>query len=351
MQAIILDQKLKALVQTERKITHDILLLIQTLDIAKSYRELGYSSLFEYLVKEIGYSESAAQRRISSARLMKEVASVKQDLQSETLNLTQVSLAQTAIRQEEKAQGVKLTTTEKSELLLKLQYKNSYDTKKILKEALPSFEIPQPKALPGGNQKVHITMQMSETDWAKVQMLLAHFSHSVPDRKIESLLLLWAEQVEIKKLRQAEKQALNNRSKEMKVESTPRQQATEIPIESPAPCVSTEIQENPLPLRQPHTTTANRKTVPNGVKIQVRSKAQDQCEYISKITGQRCASKHFLEIEHSIPRAQGGSNDLKNLRLYCRPHNALMAKAWGLSNIRKQRPIKTVHESDKSVEI
>ncbi|MEZ0391515.1 MAG: hypothetical protein ACAH59_04825, partial [Pseudobdellovibrionaceae bacterium] len=96
----VLDQKLKTLVRTERKITYEILLLIQTLDVTRGFRELGYSSLFEYLTKEVGYSEGSAQRRISSARLMKECPQVETEIQTGGLNLTQISLAQVAFRQE-----------------------------------------------------------------------------------------------------------------------------------------------------------------------------------------------------------------------------------------------------------
>lgn len=41
MQALKINEKLKVLVQTERKVIAEILKLIQILDITKSYRELG----------------------------------------------------------------------------------------------------------------------------------------------------------------------------------------------------------------------------------------------------------------------------------------------------------------------
>jgi len=180
-----LDQKLKALVKTERKITHEILLIIQTLDLTKSYRELGYSSLYEYLTKEIGYSEGAAQRRISSARLMKEVPSVEQELQTGELNLSQVSLAQVAFKQEN------LNSEKKEKILKKLKNKSTYETKKILLEECPSFEIPK-QANPIRDQKVQVTLEFTEAEWREVQDLLAQISHQVPEQKLEKALLYWA---------------------------------------------------------------------------------------------------------------------------------------------------------------
>lgn len=164
MQCLKLDQELKTLVKTERKITHEILLIIQTLYMTKSYRELGYSSLFEYFTKEIGYSEGSAQRRISAAKLIKQCPKIEDELKSGNLNLTQVALAQTAIKQEEKAQEVVLSPEKKSEIIDKLKNKSGFETKKILKEELPSFELPQSKINPTNNKKVHVTLEFSETE-------------------------------------------------------------------------------------------------------------------------------------------------------------------------------------------
>src|SRR4051794_37404561 len=106
MQALILDQKLKEQVKSERSITHQVLLTIQTIDLTQSYRELGYSSLYAYLTKEIGYCEGSANSRISSSRLLKQVPEFAMELKSGELNLTQMTLAQSAIRQEEKALNI-----------------------------------------------------------------------------------------------------------------------------------------------------------------------------------------------------------------------------------------------------
>jgi HNH endonuclease len=65
-------------------------------------------------------------------------------------------------------------------------------------------------------------------------------------------------------------------------------------------------------------------------KREVFQKAHHCCEYINPGTKQRCGSKFYLEIDHIRPVALGGGNDLSNLRLLCRTHNALAARRWGL---------------------
>ncbi len=53
----------KFLVQKERNIHIQILHHLKEIDSRKLYFEQGFSSLFDYAVKELGYSEGAAYRR------------------------------------------------------------------------------------------------------------------------------------------------------------------------------------------------------------------------------------------------------------------------------------------------
>jgi CRISPR/Cas system Type II protein with McrA/HNH and RuvC-like nuclease domain len=87
------------------------------------------------------------------------------------------------------------------------------------------------------------------------------------------------------------------------------------------------------PLKQRHNQTlkhARREHISQNIKVQLMSRAQEQCEYTAA-DGKRCESKHFLEIDHIVPLAHGGSSEFQNLRIYCRAHNQLSAKNWGLS--------------------
>jgi len=327
MKIQLLDEKLKALVKTERKITHEILLLIQTLDLTKSYRELGYASLFEYLTKEVGYSEGSAQRRISSARLLKEIPQIEEDLKTGELNLTQVCLAQMAFRQEEKKTTQKLNSKAKELVLSKLRNKSSYETKKILKEECPSFEIPQSKPIPGSQQKVHITLELSEKEYEEIKFLLAKLSHKVPDQKIESALLYWARQ--LKKKEQNKENTQIKKDAEIK-ESTPRSSVTADPTELRASQASAN--QKSLPLRR---WKQKRKAISVSVRKGLFQKAQNQCEFTSA-EGKRCQSRHFLEIDHQLPIALGGGNEAENLRVLCRSHNQLSAKKWGVTGKSRQ---------------
>ncbi|MGZ5280589.1 MAG: HNH endonuclease, partial [Pseudobdellovibrionaceae bacterium] len=307
---------------------------------------------------------------------------IANDLKSGNLNLTQVALAQVAIRQEEKARAqnhspdqlhtqnhpnglphnhstnklhnhcLKISLEQKIDILQKMKSKNTYETQKILKEALPAFEVPKPKVVPAGEDKVHVSLQFSETDWEKVQCLLAHFSHTIPDQKIESLLLYWHSQVEKKKQTRYEKVPTETLSGNEIQSVTSNQKKTNMSrnkSEEMATDESDQKVKSPdisLPLRQGKQTPVKLKNdkssienhfkrrrsyIPIAVKVRVRAQAQDRCEFVSTAAGRRCASKHFLETEHRIPIAKGGTSDIQNLRLFCRSHNALAAKVAGIS--------------------
>ena len=55
-------ERFNKLVRTERKITHLVLECIAEIDSRKLYLQKAYSSLFNYLVEDFGYSPSAAIR-------------------------------------------------------------------------------------------------------------------------------------------------------------------------------------------------------------------------------------------------------------------------------------------------
>jgi hypothetical protein len=284
MNILILDQKFKALVKSERKITHEILLLIQTLDLTRSYCELAYSSLYEYLTKEIKYSEGAAQRRISSARLMREIPQIEHYLQDGSLNLSQVSLAHVAFKKE------KFSQARKEVILSRILSKNLYETKKILLAECPNFAIPKAKAQPTRDKKVQVTLEFTESEWSEVQALMAHMSHKVPDQKIESALVYWAREVEKRK-------------------SLPPPQR--------------------LQISKAKSSVKRTRHIPAHVKRIVLNRAQYKCEFKSQ-SGVRCETKHFVEVDHVHGFSIGGSNEVENLRALCRSHNFFAAKQAGL---------------------
>jgi hypothetical protein len=111
----------RLLVKEERRITREILDHINEVASRRLFADLGYSSIFDWLVKDLGYSESAAYRRMQAARLLQAVPEVASKLESGELGLTVLSKVQTLIRADEKRTGERISTQEKSEILVKVE--------------------------------------------------------------------------------------------------------------------------------------------------------------------------------------------------------------------------------------
>jgi hypothetical protein len=73
-------------------------------------------------------------------------------------------------------------------------------------------------------------------------------------------------------------------------------------------------------------STKPNRYIPSHIKKAVWIRDNSQCTFINPVTGRRCGSRMGLEIDHKIPIALNGSNDLDNLRLLCFGHNQLMAR-------------------------
>lgn len=81
-----------ALVKVERQTTAKILEHLYEIDRRQLWLKEGYSSLFDFCVRYLNYSESEAARRIQSARCMARVEEVKPLLEENALSLTGLSL-------------------------------------------------------------------------------------------------------------------------------------------------------------------------------------------------------------------------------------------------------------------
>lgn len=81
----------KKLASSERELTVKLLHHLKEIDIRKLYSELGFSSLFDYCVRELGYADGSAHRRIVAARLLHEMPSIEIKIGTGVLNLTNIT--------------------------------------------------------------------------------------------------------------------------------------------------------------------------------------------------------------------------------------------------------------------
>ena len=132
-----LAEKLGALIREERHTTNEILSLINLALEKRSYLDLGFSSMFDWLVKGFGYSNAAAYRRIEAAKLLRSVPEATQKLASGEVNLSTLCKAQAVIRAQEKAVGQQVAKETKKEIIQKIENKSTQEAEQVLISILP----------------------------------------------------------------------------------------------------------------------------------------------------------------------------------------------------------------------
>ena len=105
----------KLLVQKERRIHIQVLRHLAEIDSCKLFFKQGFFSLFDYAVRELGYSEGAAYRRIKAMKLCCALPETANRLQSGRLSLSAASQLQVFFEKQDK----KIKEEAKKALLLK----------------------------------------------------------------------------------------------------------------------------------------------------------------------------------------------------------------------------------------
>lgn len=118
-----------SLVEKERHLNIRILWHLKEIDRRKLYVELKCSSLFDYCVKILKYSEGQSSRRVSGSRLLQDLPELAEKIEEGSLNLTQLNQANFFFRDE------KITKPEeKSAIIKKLEGRSTRETERILHE-------------------------------------------------------------------------------------------------------------------------------------------------------------------------------------------------------------------------
>ena len=282
---------LEKLVRSERKITELILRHILEVETRKLHLSLGYESVYKYLTKHLGYSESAAYDRLQAARLLKSVPGVGAKLQEGKLSLTQLVKVEQSLKQEKRL-GNSINIAKTEEVLNKLENKTTFESEKIL-----AVEFNQPaktiqKIKPQQDDSVRLELTLSQEQYELLQKAQSLISHSVRDNNLADVITYLAKSLIQKK------------------EGKPRQ---EVPTQG--------FRVMPK---------SRRKYLPVNLRRKLFAKAQNSCEHIDAKTQRWCGSKYQLQIDHIRPLAKGGRDEITNLRVLCGVHNRAAALKWGL---------------------
>lgn len=256
-------QKLLTLTRSERKIVAEIITHLQLVSDQKLFLDFKRSSLLEYCVKDLGYSESAGIRRIKALKLARSVPQVMESLKNGELTLSQAADAQSLFEKQSQEKRQAIPLERKLELLTEIKGVGARESENILRQALN---------LPKKPRKIIIEAD-EETfkRWLEFKGRLINKNWS--DEKLLNYLL----------------------EKELKA----------IAVATPS-----KIQRDAVATRP----SKNQRYVSASLRRELFAKSS-HCQWPG------CSSTYGLEIDHLRPIRENGQSERENLRLLCKNHN------------------------------
>ncbi len=273
-----LEQRIHVLIKSERKITSEIVTLIREADFRRLYLERGHQTLFDWFQKTYSYSHSSAYRRIQASRVQKDVPEVAAKIESGEVSLATLSQLDSAFRNSER-HGKRIPVKQKRSVFTQVKDLSANETQKVLAETFPDSVVHKESLRHVGHEDSRLTFVISNEDRAALERVKDLISHSHPNAT-------WADVVGY---------ALRFVVKAKDKTST----------------------------RPAAATAAHGAKSKAAIRREVRARG---CEFQDPVTKRVCRSRYRVEVDHIIPRAKGGGDELENLRCLCRNHNLLMAE-------------------------
>jgi HNH endonuclease len=320
--------RLADLLRREQVAMADFLVALADFDRARFWLELGYSSLFYFLHRELGLSKGAAQYRKTAAELIQKVPGVVEPLRDGRLCLTSIVEAARVVTPANWEQMLPrffhLSRREAMEVVAEVHPDAAAPSRTVISAAAaPSsssaFAASLPPALPlmlgappvacgwpgeplDANSRTQPQRERSEVQPLTAELRRLHvtvsreflaklaaardaLSHSHPDASDEEIL---AAGLDLLLARDAKKKGL---------------------VERP----------------QTKIRASNPQHVPAHVRRAVWKRDGGCCQWRLE-SGGVCGSTRRLQFDHITPPALGGASTVENVRLLCATHNVLAAR-------------------------
>lgn len=277
-----IDEQMSVLIKTERKITRQILELIQAAEHQRLPLERGFKDTYDWLIRGHGYSGSAANRRIQASRLLRDMPEIASKVESGSVNLTTLWQTQKAIRAQQKSTGKKITLTEKKAAILKIEGKTSTVAERELNTLFPDGVKSEQKLTAKHGGGMGLSVDLNAEDASELNRARELLSHALPGAPVGQIIGRLARD-------------FNRRN-------------------------------DPLRKQKTHLVATPQRGTKARCRRDLIQQAGGKCGFADPVTKRVCGSRYQLEIDHIVPRARGGSDDPSNLRCLCRNHNQLMAE-------------------------
>jgi 5-methylcytosine-specific restriction endonuclease McrA len=329
---------------SERKLEVEFLLYIREIEKRDLHLEWGYSSLFTYLVKYLGYSEGGASRRVRVSRLIEEYPEIVEMLKGGSTNLTSLSYVAKILRSDNSGEILSEIKEKPSREVEELSIRYKAPGRKVADSIKPVLIAPKVTKGTTANRGLFDKAPCESNGGNDIPTKsFCNRQESILDipvtRKVEYQLRCSLSPEVKSKLERAQALIVH------KVQgNTSLENVLDVLLDSYLTTHGREeraerARKRKKSRRKAKVTSkspAKRKHIPSEIKRSVYERDMYACSYISN-DGTCCKKTAGLEIDHILPVALGGDNSEDNLRVLCREHNQFYArKAFGAESIERK---------------
>jgi hypothetical protein len=337
-----LTENLAALLRREHGALAEFLIALAHFDERRRWVELGHSSLFYFLTRELRLSKSAAQYRKVASELIQKIPDLIEPLQRGDLCLTTIiEVAKVVTTENWKTvlpRFYGLSRREAMEVVAALQPHPAPPARTVITSVRPEPSsrsvVPAPsRALApesaGEPRGITLTeaaraptsLEVSSAEEPSPSVSTPAVPSMTPARPLE-VVPLTAEQNRIHLTVSKEFMKKLEAARDAMPGATP----TEI-LEAGLEMLLARAAKRKGLVERPRKTTRPAKDdhIPAHVRRVVWNRDAGKCQW-PLASGGICGSTRHLELDHIHPRSLGGASTADNLRVVCRAHNDLAAR-------------------------
>jgi hypothetical protein len=343
-----LTSRLHDLLRREQSALADFLLALADFDANRRWQELGYTSLFHFLHRELGMSKGAAHYRKTAAELVRRVPEVVEPLRDGRLCITSIiELAKV------------LTPENQDEVLPRFFHRSRQEAKEMSAELRPAEAAPHrtvmtalPMVVASGRapvtavQPVELAMTVPVAPVspppARMAPAMSSPTTRVPPRSAAEPLTADLRRLHVTVSKRfteklgaardalshshpgADVEAILEAGLDLLIERAAKRKGI---VERPRRSPSSGLSRAGAGTRSDAVDGegSGSRHIPAAVRREVWIRDGGRCQF-RLANGEICGSTRRLQFDHVHPFALGGESTARNLRLACAAHNLLAAR-------------------------
>ena len=355
------------------------------IEARRVYLSRGFSSLFDYVKRGLGYSDAATWRRINAMKLCTRIDGVRERLWDGSLTLDAAAQLQAAFERRDRERGrgagagtgsamgsngsarpaparsaqrkpapepkpgPVLDVSAQKALVEQAAGKSTREVTKMLADVDPALAVPADRLRPLGEGRWELKAVIDADCHRGLEQLKGLLSHVDPHMTLGQLVgRLVNEGLDRHdpgrpprrgRTRSAPAGADRPPAAKRKANSDgAAASATKRPARSGSTGASAphperdsdgrapSVAKRParpadIPTSAPKSRPRANRSIPAAVRREIWQRDGGRCRFVDPRTGRRCASRHLLQIDHVLPCALGGGAEPGNLRLLCYAHH------------------------------